>query len=481
MTTTPQTPPSPAQAPQNPGTAATPPSRPSPSMEWQDADFAREMDAAELQGPYPVSTILLIIVTVFFALAITWASLAEIDELTRGEGKIIPSSQNQVVQYPELGIVKSIHTRENQEVEKGQLLFTVEDTEAQSNLGELQATRYAIMGKIARLTAETTGSPLQFPPEMENAKQVAQAEERQYRTRQESLQAQIATLLSQVDQRKQELTELDGKLDDTKRSLDLAQQELDITTPLAERKIVPQINLLRLQREVNDLKSQISASELAKPRIEATLAEANQKIAERYLLFRAEAGSDLNTARAELAAKDEAIKALTERVQRTEIVAPAKGIIKNLRVHTINSVIKPGDTLAEIVPVDDTLLIEAKIKPTDIAFVHAPRMLDGQEVVQKAVVKVSAYDFSIYGGLEGEVIEVSPDSFVDETQGSRNPESYYKAIIKTDRNFLERYGKQYFIKPGMMVSVDIKTGQKSILSYLLKPFIKTQERALRER
>ncbi len=465
-----------------PNTPTPPPSKKPKSLtDWKDADFAHSTDAAELQGPYPLSTILLIAISVFFAIAITWASIAQIDELTRGEGKIIPSSQNQVVQYSELGIVKTIHVRENQEVEKGQILFTIEDTAAKSSLGELQAVRYAIMGKIARLTAETMGTPLQFPPEMENAKDVAEAEERQYRMRQESLQAQVATLHSQADQRKQELAELEGKLEQARASLALAEQELSITAPLVEKRIVPQVNLLRLQREINDLQGQISASELAKPRLESSLAEANQKIAERFLLFKAEAGNDLNAARAELAAKDEAIKTLTDRVTRTEILSPAKGIIKNLRVHTANSVIKPGDTLAEVVPVDDALLVEVKIKPTDIAFVHPPLMMEGKEVSQEAIVKVSAYDFSIYGGLPGQVIEVSPDSFVDDTPGSRNPESYYKIIIKTDRNYLERFGEKYFIKPGMVVTADIKTGQKTILSYLLKPFFKTKERALRER
>ncbi len=478
--TTSQLPPSPEKKDQDLGVKEAIPKQATLS-DWQDADFTHSTDAAELQGPYPLSTILLITISAFFALAITWASIAEIDELTRGEGKIIPSSQNQVVQYSELGIVKSIHVQENARVEKGQILFVVEDTAAKASLGELQAVRYAIMGKIARLTAEALGTPLQFPPEMENAKQVAEAEERQYRTRQESLQAQVATLYSQVDQRKQELAELEGKLEQSRASLALAEQELGITAPLVEKRIVPQINLLRLQREINDLQGQISASELAKPRIESTLAEANQKIAERYLLFKAEAGNDLNAAHAELAGKDEAIKALTDRVMRTEILSPASGIIKNLHVHTVNSVIKPGDTLAEVVPVDDTLLVEVKIKPTDIAFVHAPLMIDGQEVSQRAIVKVSAYDFSIYGGLPGQVIEVSPDSFVDETSGSRNPETFYKAIIKTDRNYLERYGEKNYIKPGMPVTADIKTGQKSILTYLLKPFFKTKERALRER
>ncbi|WP_299439415.1 HlyD family type I secretion periplasmic adaptor subunit [uncultured Rhodospira sp.] len=436
---------------------------------WKDLRFARHRIQAETIGPGRLAYVILFLVIVFFVVAVLWAKYTHIDEVTRGEGRVIPSSKVQVIQNLEGGIVKDLLVQTGELVEAGQILMRLDSVGFGSDLGEIQARRTSLIARIARLTAEVEGTELRLPAEfVAKAPDVARAERDLMQSRRESLEVQINILEDQVAQRRQELLELDNKIEQSRESLALIHEEIGITRPLVNSGVVPRIDLLRLRRQANDLEGEIQASELAKPRAEAAFQEATQRIEEKYLAFRTEARTELNEARSELAAIEERLTAAEDRVQRTEIRSPMRGLVKTLHIRTIGGVIRPGMDIMEIVPVDDTLLVEAKIRPSDIGFLRP-----GLE----AMIKFTAYDFSIYGGLRGTLESISADTIVDE----QTDESYYLVTLRTDENKLTRKGEELPLMPGMVASVDILTGKRSILDYLLKPILKTQSRALTER
>ncbi|MFQ5618005.1 MAG: HlyD family type I secretion periplasmic adaptor subunit [Rhodospirillales bacterium] len=436
--------------------------------QWSDADFASEVTAAQVRGPRPVAILLLIFIVLFFVAAVTWAWWAEVDVVTRGQGTVIPSSQVQVIQNLEGGILKKILVKEGDMVEAGQILLRIDDTGLASRLGEQTAAYYSLMGQVARLTAESEGSALEFPPElMAEARQVAVNERSLFNARRADLKSQLGILRKQVEQRKQELTELRGQLKQNRSSLVLLHEEMEMTEPLVRNGVVPKINLLRLRREVNDLEGLIKATILALPRAKSAVQEATRRIEEKYLNFRSEALSELNIRRAEFAQVEQSILAAKDRVLRTDIRSPVKGIVKKMNIRTIGGVVSPGMNLMEVVPLDDTLLVEARVLPADVAFLKP-----GQD----ATVKLTAYDFSIYGGLKAKLERISADTIVDE-----RGDSYYQIIVRTDKNELVHRGKVLPIIPGMVASIDILTGRKTVLDYLLKPILKARDRALTER
>ena len=436
--------------------------------QWNDSDFAAEVTAARIQGPRPVAILLLFGVILFFAAAITWAWWAEIDEVTRGQGTVIPSSQVQVIQNLEGGILKEILVREGDIVEAGQILLRIDDTGFAASLGEQQAAYYSLMGQMARLTAEAEGGALEFPPElMAEARQLAVNERKLFNARRADLKSQLGILRQQVDQRRQELTELRGQLKQNRSSLVLLEEELQMTEPLVRNGVVPKINLLRLRREVNDLEGVIQSTILALPRAKSAVQEATRRIEERYLNSRSEALRELNAIKAEFAQVEQSILAARDRVVRTDLRSPVRGIVKQLNISTIGGVVMPGMNLMEVVPLDDTLLVEARILPADVAFLKP-----GQE----ATVKLTAYDFAIYGGLPATLERISADTILDE-----RGDSYYQIIVRTDKSELVHQGKVLPIIPGMVASVDILTGRKTVLDYLLKPILKARDRALTER
>ena len=433
-----------------------------------DADFIAGTAGAGLMGPRLFTHLLLLIIVAFFALFFAWASWAELDEVTRGEGKVIPSSQVQKVQNLEGGIVAAIDVREGDVVERGQVLLRIDNVGAAADLSENRQRYLALLGALARLHAEVDGTALAFPPEiLADAPAVAGNERALHDAREQDLQSELAILRSQAEQREQELAELKTRIDQLTRSQELAREELEITAPLAANRVVSKVGLLRLQREVNDLTGELDAARLAEPRVAAAVGEARRRIEERQLKFRAEAQRELNAIQPEATALAEVIKAAADRVQRTEVRSPVRGTIKRLLVNTVGGVIQPGEDLVEIVPLEDTLLVEAKVRPADIGFLHP-----GQE----AMVKVTAYDFSIYGGLEGVVEDISADSIADD-----RGESFYRVRVRTHDNALEKAGEPLPITPGMTAQVDILTGHKTVMDYLLKPILKARERALRER
>lgn len=436
---------------------------------WDDIKFARHRVQAEVLGPNRLAHIVVVLVIAFFVAAFLWAKFTVIDEVTRGEGRVIPSSKVQVIQNLEGGIVKDILVQTGEIVEPDQVLMRLDAVGFGSDAGELKARETALVARIARLEAEVNDTEMRLPAEfLARAPDVAQSERELMQSRRENLDVQISILEGQVAQKRQELLELENQTKQAKRSLNLVWEEINITRPLVQNGVVPRVNLLRLQREANDLQGEIEAAELALPRAESALTEATERIEEKYLTFRSEAQAELTAARSELAGIEERLTAAEDRVERTEIRSPVRGVVKTISVRTIGGVIRPGMDIMEIVPLDDTLLVEAKIRPADIGFLRP-----GLE----AMIKFTAYDFSIYGGLKGELESISADTIVDE----QTDESYYLVTLRTDKNKLERRGEQLPLMPGMVASVDILTGKRSILDYLLKPILKTQSRALTER
>lgn len=434
-----------------------------------DIKFARHRVQAEVLGPSRLASLFVLLVITLFLAGLAWAKVTIIDEVTRGEGRVIPSSKVQVIQNLEGGIVDEILVRSGDIVEPDQVLMRLDAVGFRSDAGELQARQTALIARIGRLEAEVTGTEMRLPAEfLARAPDVAQSERELMQSRRENLDVQVSILEGQVSQRRQEVLELQSKIEQAERSLSLVSEEIRITRPLVQNGVVPRINLLRLQREANDLQGEIDAAKLALPRAEAALDEATERIEEKNLTFRSEAQAELTEAQGELAAIEERLTAAQDRVERTEIRSPVRGVVKTMNVRTIGGVIRPGMDIMEIVPLDDTLLIEAKIRPADIGFLH-PGL--------QATIKFTAYDFSVYGGLKGELESISADTIVEERSG----ESYYLVTLRTEENTLEHDGKILTLMPGMVASVDILTGRRSVLDYLLKPILKSkQTRAMME-
>lgn len=438
-------------------------------LKWNDSDFASDVIAAKIQGPHPRAFLLLIGVVAFFVVAFIWADNAILDEVTRGEGKVVPSSQVQVIQNLEGGILRELLVHEGDIVEKGQILLRIDDTGYASRAGEIESNYLNLMGRIARLEAEATGKAPTYPAELlAERKDISIREQNLFNARQAELQSQIQILRQQAQQRNQEIEEINGQLKQLKASLALANEEWEITEPLVVKGIVPKVQSLKLRREINDLQGKISASRLSIPRVEGALKEANQRIEEKILNFRSLASQELGQTRAEYEAARQEILGVKDRVARTDVRSPVTGEVKELKIQTIGGVVRPGQDIIEIVPIDDSLLVEARVRPSDIAFLRPG---------QKATVKITAYDYSIYGGLPAKLERISADTIIDEKTG----ESFYQITVRTDQNYLLRGESKFPIIPGMVASVDILTGHKTVLDYILKPILKTRDMAMRER
>jgi len=400
----------------------------------------------------------------FIITAITWANYAMLDEVTRGLGKVIPSQQVQIIQNLEGGIIAEILVKEGEIVKSGQILLRIDDTRFAVSVRENQVSSSTMQAKIARLTAETKGK--QF--KLSNKKpEVFQNELALSRLRQQELQASVDVLIQQKNQKQYEIQELSSKQKQLQHSYDLAQQELKIVQPLVKKGVISEVDLLRLQREISDLKAELDGIRLSIPRAESAITEAERKITELKIAFRTNALTELNDIKAELSHISESKRTLEDRVTRTAVRSPVKGTVKQIKITTIGGVVQPGMDLMEIVPLEDSLLIEAQIRPSDIAFLHP-----GQD----AMIKFTAYDFSIFGGLQATLKHISADSIVNE-----RGEAFFLIRLRTEHNYLGTKAKPLPIIAGMTVEVDILTGKKSLLAYLLKPIKKAQQQALRER
>ena len=405
-----------------------------------------------------------VVVTV---LMIVWSALAHVDEVTRGDAKVIPSRQLQLVQSFDGGVVSEILVREGQVVEKDQVLLKIDETRATSGVRESAAQGFALRARHARLRALAEGSKF-APPAVAagNAEEqrIVDDERRLYENRLSELNTQLAINQQQLQQRQQELGEMRARKTSAERSLDLGQQELAKTRPLLASGAVSEVDILRLDREVSRSRGESEQASAQIARVQASIGEAQRKIQETELVFRNEARKEMAEVLGKLNALNEGAVALADRVDKSQIKSPVRGRVQRLLANTIGGVIQPGKDIVEIVPLDDALVLEARVQPKDIAFI-APG--------QAATVKFSAYDFSIYGGMAAEVENISPDTVVDERGNA-----YYLVRVRTVG---AKFNDKLPIIPGMTAEVDILTGNKSVLSYLLKPVLKARAYALRER
>lgn len=413
--------------------------------------------------------LLFVAIASFFVLFILWANLAVLDEVTRGEGKVIPSTEVQAVQILEAGIVEEFMVREGQEVEAGQVLLRLSDVDASSDLGANNARYLGLLAAITRLQAEAEGkATVEFPEDvMKGAPSSVTEELNAFRANQQQIQGQISILEQQLSQRESEIRELETRASDIRGVLRLQQEEKAMVEPLVARGSAPKMELLQLERTIKEKTVELNGALSALPRVKASAQEARARINDIKTSMQAQAQTELAAKLIEMNEIKERLGALQVRKTRTELKSPVKGVIQELSVNTIGGVVKPGEDIIKIVPQDDQLIVEAKIKPSDRAFIYPG---------QKAMVKITAYDFSIYGGLKGEVVNISADTIEDEKGNS-----FYRVRLRTEENELKRKGQILPIIPGMVASVDILTGHKTVMQYILKPLIKTLTNAMGER
>ncbi|MBT4837947.1 MAG: HlyD family type I secretion periplasmic adaptor subunit [Methylococcales bacterium] len=434
----------------------------------EEVAFLQDLNSLASKGPRLQANLLLLSIIVFFVGAIYWFSIAELDSVTRGTGKVNPSSQVQIIQNLEGGILAEIYKKEGDKVNAGEDLLRIEDTILLSKLKQNRTEYHIINAEISRLSAEVNHSKLVFKKDTKKvAPAVIKREKTLYRARKRELASKIEILQQKFQQKKDELFEIENRLQPLKQSYDLAKEELDIMIPMFEKGVTSKVELLRLRRQLNELNLKIQSTKLLIPKAKSSVVEFKRRIQEEKENSRAKSLKNLNKANRKLDVLMDALPALNDRVVRTAVKSPVAGIIKRVWVNTIGGVIKPGMSLVEVVPMEKNLLIEAKIKPSDIAFIHPEQM---------ARVKITAYDFAIYGALDAKLEHISADSIQD-----KKGNSYYIIRVRTSQNYLlGKEGQKLPIIPGMTAEVDIITGKTTILKYLLKPILRAWGKALRE-
>ena len=435
-----------------------------------DIEFMEPIAAANFRREEKFAPILLYATGLFIVIFILWAHYAEIDELTRAEGRVIPSSQIQRIDHLEGGIIEEIFVKEGDIVEKGQVLLKIDNTQASARLQEGENLYYRYLSEVKRLRDQINGTPFEVPEEVQkNAPKVAERAMERYRARMNQYNNQVHIAQREVDQKKQELLEQENRKEQLQDQIDLAQEEVAINAPLVKRGLTAKVDFLRLKREVVELKGDLGSTTVNIERAKSALKQAEDKLKQVPLDFAEQDHKELQESENRLGSAQESFKTEGDRLTRTEVRSPVKGIVKQLLVATIGGVVQPGEDLVEIVPLEDTLLIEAKVLPADIAFLK-PGL--------PASVKLTAYDYAIFGGLEAELVQISADSIEDE----RDPNiSYFKIRLRTLGTRLSKSVKEVAIIPGMTASADIITGKKSILDYILKPILRAKQNAFTER
>lgn len=434
--------------------------------EIEVVDFATDADLAMLRQEPLRARVLLRSIGVVFAVFILWAAVAQLDEVTRGDGKVIPSRQLQVLQSIDGGLVSEILVREGEVVQANQLLIKIDETRFASSVKENQAQASGLMAKAARLKALSDGKPFVPPPEVVKDDPDVVAQERQlYEAKRDEMNAAVSIARQQLAQRQQELNEAQARRAQASQGFDLTSRELTVTKPLINSGAVSEVELLRLERDVSRYRGERDMASAQITRIQAAINEAQRKIEEVELTFRNDAGKELSETMAKLNSLTEGGVALSDKVKQSSIRSPVKGTVKRLLVNTVGGVIQPGKDMIEIVPLEDALLLEARVQPRDIAFLRPG---------QPAMVKFTAYDFSIYGGLEGTLEHIGADTVTDDKGNA-----FYIVRVRTNR---PGFGDANLpIIPGMVAEVDILTGKKSVLAYLLKPVLRAKSVAMTER
>ena len=395
--------------------------------------------------------------------------------MKRGNGKVVPSRQTQVVQTLEGGIVGAILVQEGSIVSKGEPLIRIDDTNFSAQFGEIRERRGATFARVLRLEAEAAlRDKVTFPDDLNTTAAIAVAAEQSvFAANKRKLAQDVDVVVQQEMQKKKEIDELRASQTRFSETLAILGREVALTRNLYNQKVVPEIEMLRLERQATDMRGQLEVVKASIAKTEAAIEETQSKMATIRAAFRAQAENDLAKSRGDLAVLEENIKSAQDKVRRTELKSPVNGIVNKLNVTTVGAVVQPGANIMDIVPLDDTLLVEGRIKPQDIAFVRPNH---------EAVVKLTAYDSSVYGSLHGKVERISADT-ITEDKGDKNErgETFYRVMVRTEKNYLGTEQRPLPIIPGMVATVEILTGGKSVLDYLMKPARTLRDEALRER
>ncbi len=417
--------------------------------------FLSQAPANRHRAPLSGAQRIIVSVSIGFAVFILWAMLAKVDEVTAGQGKVIPSSKVQLIQSAEPATLVELLVRSGQQVTKGQLLARLDNPESRS----IQAETDALQARSARLESEGMGG---------SSASLGGEEATLSAVRRQALSSRVSALRSAAEQRRREAAEAAATISSLSRSLVLAQENVDRLEPLAAKNIVPVTELANAQREVVDLQGRIAAAREQQGRAMAAVSESNSQASEASFTFRQEALNERSQVQQKIAINRQSLSGAQGAPGRMELRSPVNGIVNDVQVTTIGGFVQPGEKVMEVVPMGDKLLVETRVKPSDIAFI---------KVGDKALVKVTAYDFSTYGGLEGRVDRISADSIYDDVER----QAYFIVIVETQKAYLDKIGRRLPITPGMMTDTQIITGRKSVLSYLLKPVLKARSDALRER
>ena len=435
----------------------------------EDRKYLSDINAAVLFGVPVKYHFLSIVLISFIVIAIYWANHAMLDEVTRGTGKVVPTIQIQTVQNLEGGILTEIYVEEGSLVEEGQILMRLDDVQFSGKLAESKLKYYELLANQARLSAEVENKDFVMPDEiLKNYPILVRRTTQLYQSRVDQHKATTGILEEKVQQKQQAILEQRAKINQLRTGLRLLRKEINLSEPLVAEGAISEVEILRLKRTENDISGELISTEHSIPRLKSELQEAKDMISENNIKYQSEVLTEHNEVKANLDQISATLSSMEDRVARTHIYSPVKGTVKQIKINTIGGVVRPGMDLVDIVPTEDSLIVEAQIRPSDIAFLHPG---------QNAMIKLTAYDFSIYGGLEANLIHISADTIYD----PEKEQEFYIIRLITEKNNLAHGGQNLDIIPGMIVDVDILTGEKSVLDYILKPILKTRDTAMRER
>lgn len=437
-------------------------------MQEEDLEFMSELEAANNLKPRKAAQVFLWTVAGLFLWIFLWAAISQVDERVRGVGQVMPSSDVQVVQSLEGGILSEIMVNEGDLVKKDQILLKIADVQFASEGQGIEAQMMGLDAKRARLKAEASGQPFAMPEEIiKSYPDIAENEEKLYRSRQGELQNALNIIEDEVHEAEANLSEVKAGIAKYSKSKELLSHELDIAIDLVKKKAMPEIEKLKRERELNEASGNLASAIQARQSLEARLSAARKKEEERRGAFKSQALGELNDIEAKIANIKANLTSVNDKVNRAELRSPVDGIVQKLHIKTVGGVIQPAQKLVEVVPLADDLMIRAKIAPADVAFLKP-----GQDVK----VKITAYDSQIYGTLNGKLERIGA-STVEDSQGN----AFFEIDVRTDKNYLGTEEVPLRIFSGMVSETEVITGKRTILTYLLKPVLRTKDRAFTEK
>jgi adhesin transport system membrane fusion protein len=437
-------------------------------MRDEDTQFMSDLEAARHMRPRRGGLVLFAVIAALFVFLIGWAYFSTVEKVVRAKGKVVPSQKTQVVQSLEGGVIKDILVEEGDEVEKNQVLIKISKVRFASKEGSLRARYRALRAKRARLKAEIEGTKLKLPQDIvQNYPKIARNQRELYRSRQDELDNALAMLENKIQRINAELDEINSKIASTRENIRLLKKELKITRRMVDQQAMPELEEIKLERELNDLRGNIQANKDKKRALQAELQSAKKERKDQTTKLRSQALGELNKVKAEIAELQEKLKSASEQVRRTSLRAPVDGVVNTLNIDTVGGVVEPAEKLAEIVPSGDDLKITARVRPDDIAFLKTG---------QPANVKITAYNPQQYGALEGELTRISANSVTD-----RKGNTYFEIDVETKKDYMGNKQNPLPITPGMVARVEVITGERTILDYLIQPLQRTRDVAFTER